>query len=290
LKIAFIITAYNKPVQLTKLINCLGNKGGFENIFVHIDKKAPYSENEIISKTNNLISISKKYSVFWGGYNQLLSIHSLIHYAVNKEEYDFIILLSGQDLPAVSYDEMMTFLGGKRGQSFITSYKLPIESWNYKHGFGRVQWYWFMDHVKRIRGLHKFHVLSHYLFEGFNIIKPASRDIEFYGGSDWWILPGEVAKYCLNEFKINKKLRQCFKFSFIPSEMFFQTVIGNSKYQNSVANNNYRYIAWSSDNKGHPNIITNEHKKEIEESGCLCARKFDMDSHPDIFSYFEKKF
>ena len=290
MRIAFIITAYDKPVQLTRLINCLGNKAGFENIFVHIDKKSTYSEYEILSKTNNLTNISKKYSVFWGGYNQLLSILSLIEHAVNEPEYDFMVLLSGQDLPVVSYDEMMNFFRKNRGLSFITSYKFPIESWNYKHGFGRVQWYWFMDHVKRIRGIQKFHVWSHYLFERFNIIKPESRGIEFYGGSDWWILPGEVAQYCLNEFKTNKKLRKCFKFSFIPSEMFFQTVIGNSKYQDSVTNNNYRFIPWSSDNKGHPNVITNEHKKAIEESGSLFARKFDLDNHPEIFSYFEKKF
>jgi hypothetical protein len=289
MRIAFIITAYNNPLQLTRLINCLGVRAGFENIFVHIDKKALYPEYEILSKTNNLINISRKYSVYWGGNNQLLSILSLLEKAV-KQEYDFMVLLSGQDLPVVSYGGMMNFFKNNRGRSFITSYKFPIESWNYKHGMGRVQWYWFMDHVQRIRGIHKFHVWSHYFFDRFNIIKPVSRDFEFYGGSDWWILPGKVAQYCLNEFKTNNRLRQCFKFSFIPSEMFFQTVIGNSKHKNSVTNNNFRFIPWSSDNKGHPNVITNEHKKAIEESGCLFARKFDLDNHPEIFAYFEGQF
>jgi hypothetical protein len=117
-----------------------------------------------------------------------------------------------------------------------------------------------------------------------------SRGIEFYGGSDWWILPGEVAQYCLNEFNTNKKIRQCLKFSFIPAEMFFQTVIGNSKYQHSITNNNYRFIPWSSNNEGRPDAITNDHKRAIEESGCLFARKFDLDSQPEIFTYFERKF
>lgn len=290
MRIAFIITAYNKSEQLTRLINCLGNKAGFENIFVHIDRKAQYPEHEILLKTNNLTNISRKYSVYWGGDSQLLSILSLIENAVNKQDYDFMVLLSGQDLPVVSYNDMMAFFTKYQGHSFITSYKLPIESWNYKHGMGRVQWYWFMDHIKRLRGIHRFHVWSHYLFERFNIVKPATRGIEFYGGSDWWMLPGEVADYCLNEFHTNRKLRKSFEFSFIPSEMFFQTVIGNSKYRQSVTNNNHRFIPWSSDNKGHPDVITNEHKKAIEESGCLFARKFDLDSDPDIFSYFEKNF
>ena len=290
MKIAYLITAYHKQIQLIRLINCLGNKAGFENIFVHIDKKASYSEHEILSKTSNLINISKKYPVYWGGYNQLLSILSLVENAVNKQEYDFIVLLSGQDLPVVSYNEMINFFKKNHEQSFITSRKIPYGPLGYKEGLGRVQWYWFMDHVKWIRGVQKFHIWSHYIFEKFNIIRQVSKDIDFYWGSDWWMLPGEVATYCLNEFKTNKKLRQCFKFSFIPSEMFFQTVIGNSKYQDSVTNNNYRFIPWSPGHGGHPDVITNEHKKAIEESGCLFARKFDMDSHPDVFSCFEKNF
>ncbi len=290
LKILFLITAFNKQNQLIKLINCIGKKAGYKDIFVHIDKKSDMDILDLRNQTNAAVNYYSQYPVYWGGNNQLLSILSLIEKAVNKQEYDFMVLLSGQDLPVVSYDEMMNFFKKNQGHSFITSYKFPIESWNYKHGMGRIQWYWFLDHVKRVRGIHTFHVWSHYVFEKFNIIKPASRGIEFYGGSDWWMLPGEVARYCLNEFHKNRKLRKCFEFSFIPTEMFFQTVIGNSKYQNSVTNNNYRFISWSSDNKGHPNVITNEHKKVIEESGCLFARKFDLDSHPEIYNYFENKF
>jgi hypothetical protein len=290
MKIAFIITAYNKPAQLIKLVNCLGNKAGHDNIFVHIDKKAAYSENEIISKTNNLITISKKYSVFWGGFNQLLSILELIEQATHKKEYDCIVLLSGQDLPVVSYDKLMAFFNERKGQSFITINKFPIASWNYKNGLGRVQWFWFMDNVTRVRGVQRFHQISHHIFEKLNIIRPSSRGIDFYGGSDWWILPGAVAKYCLAEFKTNKKLRQCFKYSFIPSEMFFQTVIGNSRYCDTVTNDNKRFISWAVDSMGHPNVITNAQRKAIADSGCLFARKFDLAAYPEIFNYYEAKF
>lgn len=290
IKISFLITAYSHPEQLIRLINCIGKQAGHSDIFVHIDKKSDMDISYLIKKTSTYVNYYKRYPVYWGGYNQILSILSLVEEAVNKQKYDFLILLSGHDLPVASYNELISFLKNNLKRSFITSFKLPITSWNYKHGLGRVQWYWFMDHVMRIRGLHKFHLISHYLFEKFNIIKPASRGIEFYGGSDWWMLPYEVAHWCLNEFNNNKRLRKCFEFSFIPSEMFFQTVIGNSKYHNSVTNNNYRFIPWSSDNKGHPDVITNEHKKAIEESDCLFARKFDLESHPDIFCFFEEKF
>ncbi len=290
LSVSFLITAYNRPEQLKNLINCLGKKAGYENIFVHIDVKSDIDILKVKNQTSAFVNCQSLYPVYWGGNNQLLSILWLVENALDKQEYDFLVLLSGQDLPAVSFDKMMTFFSINRGCSFITSYQLPIESWNYKHGMGRVEWYWFMDHVNRIRGIHKFHVWSHYLFDKFNIAKPSSRGFKFYGGSDWWMLPGEVARYCLHEFKTNKKLRNCFKRSFIPSEMFFQTVIENSRYQKTIINNNYRFIVWSPGNKGHPNIITPQDKVAIDESGCLFARKFDLVKHPEIFFYFENKF
>lgn len=289
-KIAFIITAYNKPAQLARLVNCLGGKAGYENIYIHIDKKASYTEVDILNNTNHRINVFKKYPVYWGGNNQLLSILFLIEQATLIKKYDFIILLSGQDMPVVSFDEIKSFLKGKLETSFITSQKFPIDKWNYKNGFGRVQWIWFMDHVQRIRGISRFHKLSHYIFEKYNIVRPSSVDIDFYGGSDWWMLPGEVASYCLDQHRSNKKLKTCFKYSFIPSEMFFQTVIGGTKYQENVANNNYRFISWKQQDSGRPDTIENLHKTVIEKSGCLFARKFDLDLYPDVFAYFEDKF
>jgi len=291
MKIAFIITAYNKPAQLIRLVNCLGHKAGHENIYVHIDKKADFSEADILTGTNKLITIFKKYPVYWGGFNQLQAILSLIEKALEKNDYDYVVLLSGQDLPVLPHDDIMNFFKKNSGLSFITSYKFPTNVWpSFKNGFERVHWFWFMDYVQRFRGIQRFHILSHYVFDKFNIIRPSAKGLEFYGGSDWWMLPGEIAGHCLEQFQSSNKIRDCFKYSFIPTEMFFHTVIGNSPYRNSVTNHNYRFIPWSPGHQGHPDNITIRHKNDIKNSGCLFARKFDLEIDPEIFTYFENKF
>lgn len=288
LKIAFLITAYNKPDQLVKLINLLGVKNGYENIFVHLDKKCEIDPATIKSMTNANIQVLKKHKVYWGGFNQLKSILSLVKIASDKKKYDFMVLLSGQDLPITSYENVKEFLSNNIGSSFITSEKMPLEYWNYKQGLGRTQWFWFMDHMF-IRGIHKLHIISHYIYNKFNLIRPSSRGIEFYGGSDWWMLPGEIAEYCLNEFETNKKIRKCFKYSFIPSEMYFQTVINNSLYSDTITNDSKRYTHWES-NSGHPELLTTKYKDTLIESKCLFARKFDLDKSPELVHFFVNNF
>jgi hypothetical protein len=290
LNLAFIITAYDMPDQLTRLINCIGKKVDYENIYVHIDKKSGLDIQNLKDQTNSQVSYFSQFNVYWGGFNQLQSILFLIEQAVSKKEIDFVILLSGHDLPVVEFEKLLEFLSKNKNRSFITSQKFPIEELNHKKGLGRVQWYWFMDLAARIRGIHKIHRLSHLVFEKLSIVRHVTKGIEFYGGSDWWILPGKVAKLCLDEFQKNKKIRKCFRYSFIPTEMFFHTIIGNSQFQETVVNNNYRYISWTYNIHGHPNTIKNEDKSAIETSGCLFARKFDLDEYPEIFEYFEKKF
>lgn len=289
MKIAFLITAYNKSNQLIELINCLAAKNGYDNIFVHFDLKGDLNAEEIKTQTNSSINVVSKYNVFWGGFNQLQSITSLIDLAKKKDNYDFVILLSGQDLPITTYDYLKKFLSSNIGKSFITSYKLPHKYWNHKQGLGRIQWFWFMDYMN-IRGIQRFHQISHYIFDKLNLIRNVSKGIEFYGGSDWWILPGEVAEYCLNEFQTNNKLTKCFKYSFIPTEMYFQTVINNSKYVNTITNDSKRYIIWSDTTTGHPDLLTLEDQSLLINSNCLFARKFDLEKNPEIFNYFINNF
>lgn len=288
--ICYMITAYHKPKQLIRLINVLGKASGYSNIYVHIDKKSIISEDEIIDETSHSLNIFKEYNIYWGGFNQLCSIVSLINKASKVKKYDFYILLSGQDMPVLPFSKISEFLKTNREKLFIDCFPMPSSNWNYKGGMGRVEWYWFMDAAAKFRGVQRLQRLAQKFFEVFNLARPVSRKWKFFGGSDWWMLPGSVAEFCASKFNSDKKLRTCFRYSFIPTEMFFQTVIQSSEYYPSIAENTYRYINWSANNSGHPDLISMEMIKDISDSNSLFARKFDLDSRPEVFEYFERIF
>jgi hypothetical protein len=278
MKIAILITAYHKPNQLIQLVECLGNKLKYSDIYIHFDLKSGLDESSLRTLCDLGVNVLRRYRVYWGGFNQLKSIVSLVELALAKNKYDYLILISGQDVPIKSYEELVKFLAENYGKSFIDSKKFPIENWNYRRGFGRVHWFWFLDHI-HYRGVHRLQRVGHYIFNKFSIVKSAAKGLDFYGGSDWWMLPGEVASLCLSEFKSNKKLVSCFRHSFIPSEMFFQTVINNSKFQATIVNNNKRYILWR-EGSGHPECLTRDEIDHALKSDCFFARKLDIDLDP----------
>jgi hypothetical protein len=288
--IGFLITAYHKKNQLVRLINMLGHKFGYENIFMHIDKRSSISIEEILSDTNSSVRILKNKIIYWGGFNQLESIVNLIKEATCKKKYDFLVLLSGQDLPIKSSNFIKEFLLKNKGKSFIEFFPLPSPQWNYKGGMGRIEWFWFMDSPSKIRGVYRIQKFLHVIFDKFNVRRYVPDKYKIFGGSDWWILDGNTALYCQTEFELNKKYKKIFNYSFIPSEMYFQTTIMNSEYRHSVIGNSLRFINWNEMNSGHPEVLTFDDLEKIKNENFLFARKFDLDQDPTLFNYYENKF
>ncbi len=145
IRLAFLVTAYHKQEQLELLLALLGSKFGHGDIFVHLDRKSTIDPTALRGRVHEDLNVVKEYDVHWGGFNQLRSILSLIRMARERDRYDFMILLSGQDMPVVNADSIVRSLSGNIGKCFIECFQLPDARWNYRGGLGRVQWFWFMD-------------------------------------------------------------------------------------------------------------------------------------------------
>lgn len=262
----------------------------YKNIYIHIDKKSDISVETVRDETSHKVTILKKYAVYWGGYSQLISILELIKIAKSSCESEYMILMSGQDMPIVSWRQISQFLDENPDRSFIDCFEIPDDRWNYLGGMGRLRWYWFMDYVSRMRGIQRFQNFSHRIFEKYNISRKLKAGWRFFGGSDWWILPSSVASYCQSVFENDGTVRTMFKHSFIPTEMYFQTVIMNSRYSKSIYGSSLRYTHWGSRESSHPAVITTSMIEDIDSSSCLFARKFDTEHDPVVFNYYRDIF
>jgi len=76
------------------------------------------------------------------------------------------------------------------------------------------------------------------------------------------------------------------KYTFCPEELYFQTVIMNSKYAKNVSNNNLRYIDWNPSRVGKdstsPAILDLNDLEKIKNSNMLFARKFDTPNSDEL--------
>jgi hypothetical protein len=73
-----------------------------------------------------------------------------------------------------------------------------------------------------------------------------------------------------------------FKYTHIPDEMFFQTLIGNSPFADRIQKNNLRYIVFNDKTLLHPKILTINDKDMLMQSSAFFARKFDLRKDAEI--------
>jgi len=111
--------------------------------------------------------------------------------------------------------------------------------------------------------------------------------ITIYGGSAWWSMTKECAEFVISSYAKNKVLRRFFKYTLIPDEMYFQTILMNSAFSTFLENNHYREIEFEGGDGTHPIVFRKEHLDRLKSSEAFFARKFDADVDPEILDMID---
>lgn len=114
-------------------------------------------------------------------------------------------------------------------------------------------------------------------------------EFELYGGKTWWTVTNHCAAYIVKRHKADKTLRNFFKYTLIPDEMYFQTMLMDSPYRDKCENNYLRQIEWRVDDPTHPATYKTEDFEILKNSQALYARKFDMDADSNILDLIDKQ-
>ena len=116
---AYLIIAHRYDETFKTLLRMLDYDEN--DIYVHMDlKNKQFDEGDcrkLIKKSR--IYFTKRTSVTWGGYSQINSELILLEAATAHGKYNYYHLLSGQDLPIKSNDEIMRFFEQHQGTEFV---------------------------------------------------------------------------------------------------------------------------------------------------------------------------
>lgn len=293
---AYLITAYHQPLHLKRLIEALQHERAV--FYVHIDAKVKiYPFKEAVGGRGD-VRFVKSHKVNWMGFSQVESILELMNAAI-AGGCDYISLLSGSDYPIKSTDYIMDFFGNAR-EEFINFWRLEDRpSWLHK-----IDFYYPIDLVPiknyETAGFRRYWWGYYYKLLPY---MPLRRRPNFvpYGGSDWWSMSADCAKYVLEYVKKNPKYVSFYRYTHCPSEMFFQSIVLNSEYATRVRNYhqyenwrrdgtaeeqpmlpedsfNLRYIDWSGFYTGKrklPAVMDERDFEALKKSPDLFARKFE---------------
>ena len=276
---AIMIIAHNQFELLEKLILALDDERN--DIFIHVDAKVKDVEFEhfkSLTKYSTVTFTDKRESIKWGSFDMVKAEFDLLEKVFESdEEYDYVHLISGVDLPIKSNDEIHSFFDKNEGKEFIhfTSNKLNQTE------LDRVRAYHFAlgrrNYFNRL--ITKLESKSARLF-GINRIK----NLDVQKGGQWFSITSDYAKYILSQKEFIYKQ---FNHTFIPDEFFVQTLLINSKFKDNlyqpVINNsslmNMHLADWD---RGSPYIWKRDDFEELKASPCMFARKFDMNVDSEI--------
>jgi hypothetical protein len=261
MRLAYIISAYKRPEQLGRLVHRLAAPG--TSFAIHVDAKtsdAVYAE--MVDRTRGVpdVRFVSRHVCRWGGFGHVRASLKGIAQLVEREvEFDYAILLTGQDYPLMPTVALTRFFERSEGRSFMSHWPLPFAPWTGRGGLDRIERW----HAVGPARLHVRLPFRRRLPDG---LRP-------YGGSPYWSLARPLVEYVHSLVEARPVLARFFEHSYIPDELFFQTLLANSSHATSITGDNLRYIDWST--RPGPKILTVDDLPGLLDSDKLFARKFD---------------
>lgn len=280
MKFAFLIIAHKNPSQLYRLVQSLDD--GIDQFYIHIDASvalAPF--RKVFRDCESQVHFcQERVLVKWGRYSMIRATMALIKQFFDSGfDADYLHLLSGQDYPLKNRGEIKHHLKANFGKNFLDSFSLPDPRW--PMGLNRIRYRWAVNEKEDS----SYSDLDYW--RNGSQTKALPSGTKFYGGSQWWSLHIECARFVLEKYLVDDIMFRFFKHALIPDEMLFQTLILNSRFKDTVINDNLRYIKWEK-NRSHPETLGTEHFDEMLESGKLFARKF-LTGSDDVLSKIDSR-
>lgn len=269
-KQAFLILASNLGEQVIKLIKNLAIEENFD-IFIHVDKKIGSINKSTFKKFKNVFFIDR-IRTDWASFSLVEAELELLRKAVMTNDYSYVHLLSGSDLPLKSNSEIIEFFKNETHQ-FV-----DFEEINTYKVMKRIDYYYpLQKFAGKKRGivwfLQKIGVVGQKVL---NINRTRKlQNINFAKGSQWFSITGEFANFILKD---SLGVINVLKHGQTVDELLVQTVLLNSPFIKDISNPNYgnlRFIKWKERDVNSPEILTIKDLNELKNTNKLFARKFD---------------
>ncbi len=309
MKHAVLILAHKNVEQVSRLVAALKSEN--LDIFIHFDKKMMVTNEEyskIKEKNKNVYFSKQRVSCMLDTWSLVEATYYLLKLAKSTSNYNYYLLLSGQDYPIKSVNIILNYLEEQYPKPLIDCTPYDKNNW-IAPGFSRcrnISMHNLVNKMTKRKWLKKLLLIPVYCYEilttmfygrPINILKKAGCDL--YGGSAWWVLPDECINLIISEIEEETEIIKAFRRKTTPEETFFQTMVMRSNLAylvevndiNCVAQNCPTFAYFQDVDKpptGHPYIFKIENYKKICDLPNMFARKFDQDVDAEILDAIDK--
>ncbi|KAG8446324.1 hypothetical protein GDO86_013961 [Hymenochirus boettgeri] len=231
LRVLYMLVVHGRAVrQLKRLIKAIYHKDHF--YYIHVDQRSNYLHREMARVAQQYFNVQVtpwRMVTIWGGASLLTmylrSMQDLLE--MPDWPWDFFINLSATDYPTRTNEELVHFLSRYKDKNFLKSHGRDNARFIKKQGLDRL-----------------FHECDSHMWRLGERKIPEGIMVD--GGSDWFALTRSFVEYVIYTKDILvSELRRFYKYTLLPAESFFHTVLENSNACNSLVDNNLRVTNWN---------------------------------------------
>jgi hypothetical protein len=267
MKQVFLIHAHKDLDQLNTLVEQLRDDDFI--IYVNLDRKSAIDPARLHPAAR---LVARRIDVRWGGFSQVeATLNSLRQVVAEIPAFDKVVFLSAQDFPLLPNAALKAELARVSGHELLDT--VPIGPGGWPVAF-RYQYFY------REGGSRAERLACGLANRALRLCKVRRRPppgLALYGGSSWWALSRACVAELLARVGREPALVRFFGTVLCPDEMFFQTLVMNSRFRDRVISHNFRYIQWPEHGSRNPKVLDEADFDRIRASNAHFCRK--LDSH-----------
>lgn len=298
MEIIYIILAHKSPKLLSRLINRLNDIN--ITFVIHIDKNVEIShfQNELTKCSAN-IYYAERVACAWGHISLVNATLNSINLIIEKKiKFDYTILLSGQDYPIKTNEFIKDFFSRSLEKCYMEVFNEEqcIKDWQKLIFNNRIVNYFLYENKEWLQ-IEKS-TLNWETINTMNNLKNMNFPRKFplnykpWAGSQWWSLPKYAIEYIYDFSRQNIDFLDFFNYTYIPDEVFFQTIImNNNLIRCNIINDQLKYVIWNKNPK--PFVFDESNFNDLkiickENNLFLFARKFDLPKSELVLDELDK--
>ncbi|WP_306717992.1 beta-1,6-N-acetylglucosaminyltransferase [Klebsiella pneumoniae] len=243
-------------------------------VIIHVDKKSNMKDFEHL-ESDRVTFIKERENVKWG---HISVVHATIKMLRQSNANNFFFLISGDDFPLMTNDEIDQTLAYNKNKSFI---HFQDGRNNFVDPILRVKYIYPSIYFKKNKKNHEKMLckLSNVFLKRKNTVAInylSHNSITLYKGTQWFTFEPDAKAKIINFLNLNPCFIKVFEHSFCPDEIFFHTIVKHLKCQiyhdEYKINDCLRFIDWKS-GPDFPKNLTIDDFPRLTKSGCFFARK-----------------
>ncbi|XP_060066628.1 xylosyltransferase 1-like [Ylistrum balloti] len=229
-KIVFVFTVNGRAVrQVRRLLKAIYHPNHY--YYIHVDKRQEFLFRELLpleKQFSNIHLARTRFATIWGGASLLQAhLHFLQELLAMKDwKWEYYLNLSESDYPLKRLKTLELFLTKYRGYTFLKSHGRETMRFIQKQGLENT-----------------FFECENHLWRVAQRAFPTGFRLD--GGSDWVTLHRDFCSYVSqSDSELVSGLKQVFKYTLLPVESFFHTLIHNSPFCDKLVDNNLHMTNW----------------------------------------------